>query len=185
MNTKWIGISLGTIVGISHIGMIGMLANRSSFPQLNLPITDYTSYTVEAGKEGYRINYRANDPLIMGVRKEVQKPGGFLGLRTTRVRTEEQYTMDGARHLEDREQGKLSAKALSCIKAEGGGEQTGRVVGGSIGAAVANTGLSSIPFVGWVLSGAVTMMGMDQGAEIGGQMAKDLSDSCEEIGTNT
>ncbi len=75
---KWIGIGLGTIVGISHIGMIGMLANRSQFPQLNLPITDYTSYTVEAGKEGYRINYRSNDPLIMLLRKEYRKTGGFL-----------------------------------------------------------------------------------------------------------
>ena len=176
---KWIGLSLGGILGLSHIGLIGLVANRNQFPQLNLPISDYTSYTVEAGKDGYKINYRANDPLIMGVRKEVRKPGGFLGLRTTRVRTEEQYTMDGARHLEGREQGKLSAKAISCIKAEGGGEQTGRVVGSSI-AAVATPSLSSIPFVGWVLSGAVTMMGMDQGAEIGGQMARDFSEDCEE-----
>ena len=54
---KWIGISLGAVVGISHIGMIGLLANRTSFPAL--PVSDYTSYTVESGKEGYRINYRA------------------------------------------------------------------------------------------------------------------------------
>ena len=77
---KWIGISLGTVVGISHIGMIGMLANRSSFPKLDLPITEYTSYSVPAGKDGYAINYRANDPLIMGVRKNVDRPAGFLGL---------------------------------------------------------------------------------------------------------
>ena len=63
---KWIGISLGTVVGISHIGMIGLLANRSSFPKLDLPITEYTSYSVRAGKEGYEINYRANDPLRLG-----------------------------------------------------------------------------------------------------------------------
>ena len=52
------------------------------------------------------------------------------------------------------------------------------MVGGSIGGAVATTGLASIPFVGWVLAGAATMMGMEQGAEIGGNMAKDISKDC-------
>ena len=70
---KWFVITLGSILGVSHIGMIGMLATRNSFPQLNLPISDYTSYTVEAGKDGYRINYRANDPKVMEVRKDVQR----------------------------------------------------------------------------------------------------------------
>ena len=36
---KWIGISLGGILGLSHIGMIGMIANRpSKMPTLNLPV---------------------------------------------------------------------------------------------------------------------------------------------------
>ena len=100
---KWIGISLGTVVGLTHIGMIGLLISRNEFPQLNLPITDYTSYSVEAGKEGYKINYRANDPLVMGVRKDIKKPGGFLGLGEARMHSEEQYTMDWARHLESGE----------------------------------------------------------------------------------
>jgi len=52
------------------------------------------------------------------------------------------------------------------------------VVGGSVGAAVATTGIASIPFVGWVLAGAATMIGMDQGAEIGGNMAEDLNKEC-------
>ena len=49
---KWFAISLGTAVGLGHIGMIGLLANRNQFPQLNLPITEYTSYSVQANKEG-------------------------------------------------------------------------------------------------------------------------------------
>ena len=52
------------------------------------------------------------------------------------------------------------------------------MVGASVGASVANTGVASIPYVGWVLAGAATMMGMDQGAEIGGNMAEDLSKEC-------
>ena len=177
---KWIGISLGAIVGISHIGMIGMLATRSSFPRLDLPISEYTSYSVRAGKDGYAINYRANDPLIMGVRKNVDRPAGFLGLGRSKTHYEEQYTMDGARHLQDRSTGKISAARIECIKAAGGGESTGKIVGGSIGAAVGTSGLASVPYVGWVLSGAATMLGMEQGAEIGGQMAMDFA-GCEDV----
>ena len=177
---KWIGISLGTVVGISHIGMIGMLANRTSFPKLDLPIGEYTSYSVEAGKQGYRINYRANDPLRLGVRKQVERPAGFLGFGKATTNYEEQYTMDGARHLQDRSEGKLSAARIKCIKAAGGGESTGKIVGGSIGAAVGTSGLASVPYVGWVLAGAATLLGMEQGAEIGGQMAMDFA-GCEDI----
>ena len=51
------------------------------------------------------------------------------------------------------------------------------MVGASVGAAVAPS-LTGIPFVGWVLAGAATMMGMDQGAEIGGNMVEDLNKNC-------
>ena len=177
---KWIGISLGTLVGLTHIGMIGLLSNRNQFPALNLPIGDYTSYTVEAGKEGYRINYKANDPKVMEVIKDVDRPAGFLGLGKAKVLTKEEYTMDGSRHLQDRTQGKISAAQRKCIKAAGGGESTGKIVGGSIGAAVGSSGLASVPYVGWVLAGAATILGMEQGEEIGGQMAMDLSDACSD-----
>ena len=177
---KWLAISLGTAVGLGHIGMIGLLANKNQFPQLNLPIGEYTSYSVEAGKDGYRINYRANDPLRLGVRKSVERPAGFLGFGRAKTSFEEQYTMDGARHLQDRPVGKISAAKAKCIKAAGGGEQTGRIVGGSVGAAVGTSGLASIPYVGWGRAGAATMLGMEQGGEIGGQMATDLSKACIE-----
>ena len=177
---KWFVITLGSILGVSHIGMIGMLATRNSFPQLNLPISDYTSYTVEAGKDGYRINYRANDPKVMEVTKDVQRPAGFLGLGKAEVHSSEEYTMDGSRHLSSRSGSKMSAAQEECIKAAGGGEQTGRIVGGSVGAAVGTSGLASIPYVGWVLAGAATVLGMEQGAEIGGNMATDFSKACQE-----
>ena len=178
---KWFAITLGGILGIGHIGMIGLLANRNQFPQLNLPIGDYTSYSVEAGKEGYRINYRANDPLRLGVRKSVERPAGFLGFGRSKTSYEEQYTMDGARHISNPDGSpKISAARIKCIKAAGGGESTGKIVGGSIGASVATTGVASIPYVGWVIAGAATMLGMEQGAEIGGQMAMDFA-GCEDV----
>ena len=172
---KWIAISLGTVVGLSHIGMIGMISRQQKFPVVNVPVGPYTSYQVEAGTNGYRIQYRANDPKVMHVERDIKKKGGFLGLGNNTTTVREQYTMDGSQHLENNPVGKsLSDKEVACIKAEGSGESTGKIVGGSIGASVATTGVASIPYVGWVLAGAATMVGMEQGGQIGGQMARDF-----------
>ena len=181
MNNKWIAISLGGILGLSHIGMIGMISRQQKFPVVNLPVGPYTSYTVEAGKEGYKINYRANDPKVMHVERDIKRKAGFLGLGNNTTKVREQYTMDGSQHLENKPVGKsLSDKEVACLKAQGGGESTGKIVGGSIGASVATTGVASIPYVGWVLAGAATMLGMEQGGEIGGQMARDFA-GCEDL----
>ena len=176
---KWIGISLGTLLGVSHIGMIGMLANRSSkMPSLNLPVNEYTSYKAKVSMDGYEIEYRANDPKTVNRIREVKKKGGFLGLGNNRENIIEQVPVDQSLRSQASPDSWEQAKSEECIKAIGGGEQTGRIVGGSVGAAVATTGLASVPFVGWVLAGAATMIGMDQGAEIGGNMAEDLNKEC-------
>jgi len=174
---KWIGISLGTLLGISHIGMIGMIVRKESFPKLNLPIGEYTSYSVVANKEGYSINYRAHDPRVLVKSEEVNRPAGFLGMGKKVASVHEQYYIQPSQG----DGGGLSPSEIACIKKKGGGEGTGRMVGGAAGAAVVtNTGLSSIPIVGWVLAGAATMIGMEQGAEIGGTMAEDLAKECKD-----
>ena len=182
--TKLIGIGLGTLFGISHLSMIGILSRRSNLPVVNLPVGPYTSYQVNASKDEYTINYRANDPLVMEVTKDVERPGGFLGLSKARVHSKQEYTMDGSFHLSDQSGSKMSAAQVKCIEAAGGGKQTGKIVGGSVGAAVGTSGIASIPYVGWVLAGAATMFGMEQGAEIGGQMAQDFSKYCNEVEEN-
>ncbi len=176
---KWIGISLGALLGFSHIGMIGMIARKSSLPQLNVPVGPYTSYQIHAGKDGYSINYKANDPKVMRVERDIKKKAGFLGLGNNTYQGTEEYTMDGSQHLEAGQKGNPleSKKSVACIEAVGGGKQSGRLVGASVGASVAPT-LSSVPFVGWVLAGAATMIGMDAGSDIGGQMVKDLNKNC-------
>ena len=174
---KWIGISLGTLLGISHIGMIGMIARKESFPKLDLPIGEYTSYSVVANKEGYSINYRAHDPRVLVKSEEVNRPAGFLGMGKKVASVHEQYYIQPSQG----DGGGLSPSEIACIKKKGGGEGTGRMVGGAAGAAVVtNTGLSSIPIVGWVLAGAATMIGMEQGAEICGTMAEDLAKECKD-----
>ena len=195
--TKLFAIGLGGLLGFSHLGMIGIIANRkpdSKFPQLNIPVSEYTSYSVQANEEGYAINYRANDPLVMQTSKTIPGKGGLFkkGQSTEIVK---QYTMDGAEHhdgpvstrtawidpsaLTGEGEKKISAKTIECIKARGGGEGTGRMVGGSVGASV-GSGLSSIPFIGVVLAGAASMIGMNEGAELGGDLAEQFSDACVE-----
>ena len=178
--SKWFALSLGGLIGLSHIGMIGSLSNRESkLPSINLPVGPYTSYNAEVGRDGYKISYRANDPKVMHVERDIKKKGGFLGLANNTTKVIEQYTMDGAVHHKPTTTTISSngEKSEACIKAIGGAEGTGRLVGSSIGASAAPT-LSNIPFIGWVAAGWVTMFSGNQGAEIGGQMAEDLNSNC-------
>jgi len=190
---KWIGISLGTILGVSHIGMIGLLATRNNnkLPALNIPVTPYSSYVASVSEDGYKISYSANDPKVMITTEDVVKPSGFLGLSKKKTQRVVEYTMDGAEHhggpvssptawIDPSAQGTgqgPSDKTIACIKAVGSAEGTGRLVGTSVGAAAAPT-VSGIPFVGWVVAGWVAMFGGEQGAEIGGNMAQDLNKNC-------
>ena len=194
---KWIGISLGTLLGISHIGMISFVATRQTeppLPSVDLPVGPYTSYKVSVSDEGYAISYKANDPKTAYITKDIKEKAGFLGLASNTTKVAEEYFMDGAinqggavsnhRSWLDQKPGltheqaaEISAERMACIKAIGSGEGTGRVVGTSIGAAAAPS-LSTIPFVGWVAAGWVAMFGGNQGAEIGGNMAEDMSKDC-------
>ena len=194
---KWIGLSLGTVIGISHIGMIGMLANRESkLPSLDIPVGDYTTYQAEVTEDGYKIAYKANDPKTAFITKDIKEKGGFLGLANETTQVTEEYFLDGktnqggavsnSRSWLDQKPGLTAAqaeemntirKSEACIKAIGGAEGTGRLVGTSVGAAAAPA-VSSIPFVGWVAAGWIAMFGGEQGANIGGNMAEDLNKNC-------
>jgi len=190
---KWIGISLGTLVGVSHIGMIGFIATRNNnkLPNINIPVTPYSSYVASVSEDGYKISYSANDPKVMITTEDVVTPSGFLGLGKKTTQRVVEYTMDGAEHhggpvssptawIDPSAQGTgqgPSDKTIACIKAVGSAEGTGRLVGTSVGAAAAPT-VSNIPFVGWVVAGWIAMFGGEQGAEIGGNMAQDLNKNC-------
>ena len=197
-NIKWISFGVvGSLFAVSHIGMIGYIASRKTEPQLptiNIPTTDYSTYQAEVTKDGYKIAYRANDPKTMYITKDIKEKAGFLGLANNTTKVVEEYVMDGKTNqggavsnkrswidnppgLTQDQAAEISAQRIACIKAVGSGEGTGRVVGTSIGAAAAPT-LSSIPFVGWVAAGWVAMFGGNQGAEIGGNMAEDMSKDC-------
>ena len=200
MNIKWISIGVvGSIFAVSHLGMIGYIASRkteSQLPNLDIPVGDYTSYVVSADKDGYKISYSANDPKKAYITKDIKEKAGFLGLANNTTQITEEYFMDGKtnqggpvsnkRSWIDQPPGLTASqteeivaarKSEACIKAIGSAEGTGRLVGTSIGAAAAPS-LSSIPFVGWVAAGWVAMFGGNQGADIGGNMAEDMSKDC-------
>ena len=196
---KWFAATVGVVIGVTHIGLIGMVANRSKdgrLPDLDIPVGPYTSYVVQADKEGYKISYTANDPKTAYITKDIKEKGGFLGLATETTKVVEEYFMDGQINqggavsntrswidnppgLTDRQAQEIAdaRKSEACIKAIGGAEGTGRLVGTSVGAAAAPA-LSSVPFVGWVAAGWVAMFGGEQGANIGGNMAQDLNKNC-------
>ena len=175
---KWAALAVGTLFGVAHIGILGHLMNQKKLPIINLPVGDYTSYSVEAGTDGYRIEYNANDPKIMGVKKNINKNNGLFGIGgNSTIITEEEYTMDGARHLGG-VGGKLTAENLECIKAEGAGESTGRMVGASVASGIAPI-FTGIPYVGWLISGWAVMLGQDTGAEVGAEIAT-MQMECDE-----
>ena len=180
---KWIGLSLGTLFGISHIAMIGLLSRRDKFPVISPPVGPYTSYKVSVSEEGYAISYKANDPKTMYKTTKVKEKGGFLGLANENKEIVEEYTMDGDVHIQKDWGGyggkkpDPNSKSEECIKAIGSGEGTGRLVGTSIGTAAAPT-LTGIPFIGWVAAGWVAMFGGNQGADIGGNMAEGMNKDC-------
>ena len=177
---KWAALSVATVFGVAHLGILGHLLNRQQLPIFNLPVGNYTSYQVDARKDGYRIQYRSNDPLVMGTSKVIDKKNGFFGIGgKTNIIQQQEYTMDGAKHLQGGELGKLTAKKIECIKAEGGGENAGRMVGASIGAAAAPW-FTGIPYVGWLAAGWVAMFAQDKGANIGGDIAT-MTKDCDTI----
>ena len=196
---KWISIGVvGSLFAVSHIGMIGYIATRekNKLPTLNLPVGDYTTYKAEVTEDGYKIAYKSNDPKTAFITKDIKEKGGFLGLANETTQITEEFFMDGQTNqggpvsnhrswldgkpgLSQEEAANITAirKSEACIKAIGGAEGTGRLVGTSIGASAAPT-LSTIPFIGWVAAGWVAMFGGNQGAEIGGNMAEDLNKNC-------
>ena len=195
---KWISFGVvGSLFAVSHLGMIGYIATRTKeapLPSVDLPVGPYTSSKVSVSDERYAISYSANDPKKAFITKDIKEKAGFLGLANNTTQITEEYFMDGKTNqggpvsnnrswidnppgLTQGQAAEIGAERIACIKAIGSGEGTGRVVGTSIGAAAAPS-LSTIPFVGWVAAGWVAMFGGNQGAEIGGNMAEEMSKDC-------
>ena len=183
-STKNIAIGLGVVFGIAHIGVLGHLLNavRPQYPVINFPQGDYSSYKVEATRDGYRIEYRANDPRVLQSEKSLQLDAAKKGLFGPKVehRKEyriDQYTMDGARNLgggADAE-GK-SAKDIECIVADAGARSQGAMAGTAISAGLIVPAVTSIPYVGWLAGGWALLLGQKVGSDIGSEVGSAFND---------
>jgi len=184
---KNIAIGLGVVFGIAHIGVLGHLLNavRPNYPVINFPQGDYSSYKVEATKDGYKIEYKANDPAILNSERQLQldqKKGGLFGgggVERRREYRNDQYTMDGARNLGggavDAE-GKSGAKSEECIRADAGARSQGALAGTSIAAGAIVPAVVGIPYIGWLAAGWVTLLGGRVGSNVGSQVGKVFND---------
>jgi hypothetical protein len=185
---KGIALALGGVIGIAHIGLLGYVLRPQQEqvhqpPAINIPHGPYSSYRIKAGKDGYEIEFRADDPKILESERSLdldKTKKGFFGGSTER-RTEyrsDQYTREGARNLGggavDAE-GK-SAKEVECLVADAGARSQGAMAGSAIAAGVAVPAVASIPYVGWLAGGWALLLGQKIGSEAGSQVGQVFND---------
>ena len=185
---KWTAISVGSVVAIAHIGVLGHLVRREpdriQVPTINIPRgTPYSSYKIEAGKDGYTIEYKANDPAILESQRSLSldkdKKGLFGG--GTEVRREwrrDQYTAEGVRNMGGAAvdgEGK-SAKDVECIVADAGARSQGAMAGSAITTGLVAPAVMNIPYIGWLAAGWATLFGNSAGETIGSQVGSMFND---------
>ena len=185
---KIIGLTAGGLFAIAHLGLLGYLIDRKpeppSVPAINLPRGPYSSYRIEAGKDGYIIEYRADDPKVLESERSLQvdkdKRGFFGG--GSELRNEwrrDQFTREGTRNLggDIGETGKhVGGLSAECIAADAGARSQGAMAGTSIAAGVLVPAVSTIPYVGWLAGGWALLLGQNLGSEAGSQVNSMISD---------
>ena len=185
---KWTAISVGSVVAIAHIGVLGHLVRREpsiQFPTINIPRgTPYSSYKIEAGKDGYTIEYKANDPAILESQRSLdltKTQSGFFGGKKYEDRNEyrtDQYTMEGVRNMGGTalgEEGK-SAKDVECIVADAGARSQGAMAGSAVATGVLVPAVVNIPYIGWLAAGWAALLGQNIGSAAGSQVNSMISD---------
>jgi hypothetical protein len=188
--TKWVVISISGVIAVAHIGVLGHLIRRppepkvAEVPTINIPHGPYTSYKITAGKEGYTIEYKANDPAILESQRSLdldkEKRGLFGGGREQRTEyRRDQYTMEGTRNMgggavADGE-GK-SAKDIECIVADAGARSQGAMAGTAISTGVLVPAVINIPYVGWLAAGWAALLGKQVGESIGSEVGTVFND---------
>jgi|TARA_Y100000015_G_C2374890_1_gene82012 hypothetical protein len=193
MNNK-LKIAAGVVGGafaIAHIGLLGYVIHRPKQPEIpqvptiNIPQgTPYSSYKVEAGKDGYSIEYKANDPAILESHRSLNldkdKRGLFGGGSEKRNETRyDQYTMDGTRNIgggEIGEVGKTGGVSAECLIADAGARSQGAMAGSAIAAGVAVPAVAGIPYIGWLAGGWALLLGQKAGSELGSQVGTVFND---------
>ena len=185
---KYGAIGVLSIVGIAHIGLLGYVIRRpadtiATVPTINIPRGPYSSYKIKAGKDGYEIEYRSDDPKVLQSERSLdldkERRGVFGGGREQRTEyRRDQYTREGTRNIGGAidDEGKLSAKNVECIVADAGARSQGAMAGTSIAAGVLVPAVSNIPYVGWLASGWALLLGQNLGSAAGSTVNSMISD---------
>ncbi len=182
---KWTALGVGGVVAVAHIGVLGHIINATRVPEapvINFPRGDYSSYKIEAGKEGYSIEYKANDPAVLESQKSLSldkdKRGLFGGGNESRREwRRDQYTMDGTRNLGGAVDGEgKSAKDIECIVADAGARSQGAMAGTSIAAGIGVPAVIGIPYVGWLAAGWISLLGGKVGSTVGSTVGSVFND---------
>ena len=182
--------TVGALFAVSHIGLVGYVIRQPEepplpqVPSINIPRGDYSSYTIEAGKDGYKIQYKANDPAILESHRSLgvdsNKKGLFGGgIEVRRETRYDQYTMDGVRNIggtADTTEGKLNAQSAECIAADAGARSQGAMAGSAIAAGAVVPAVANIPYVGWLAGGWALLLGQKAGSSIGSQVGQVFND---------
>ena len=186
---KWTAISLGSVVAIAHIGVLGHLVRREpdriQVPTINIPRgTPYSSYKIEAGKDGYTIEYKANDPAILESQRSLildkEKKGLFGGgTENRREWRTDQFTAEGVRNMGGAAtldgEGK-SAKDVECIVADAGARSQGAMAGSAVATGVLVPAVVNIPYIGWLAAGWAALLGNNIGSSAGSLVNSAISD---------
>ena len=184
---KIVALVIGGVIGVAHIGVLGHLINASNtikYPIINLPDGKYSSYNVQVGKDGYKIEYRANDPKVLTSERSMNLDKNRRGLfgggseQRNEYRRDE-YTAEGYRNMqgggEINAEGK-SAKDIECIVADAGARSQGAMAGTSIAAGALVPAVINIPYIGWLAAGWVSLLGGKIGSGVGSQVGKVFND---------
>ena len=186
---KWAAISIGGVIAVAHIGVLGHLIRRppepkvAEVPTINIPSGPYTSYKITAGKEGYTIEYKANDPAILESQRSLSvdrdKKGLFGGgTETRREWKRDQYTAEGVRNMGGAAvdgEGK-SAKDIECIVADAGARSQGAMAGSAVASGVLVPAVVNIPYIGWLAAGWAALLGNNIGSSAGSLVNSAISD---------
>ena len=173
---KGISVGIGSIFVASNFYTINLLSKKSSLPMFDLPVSKYSTYEIQADKEGYRILHRMHDPRIIASVESTKRPAGFLGASKA-LSTKESQKIAGENTVSIESNNKLTAKQIACIKEKAKGESTGQLIGTSVATGTGLvTSLSNVPIVGWFLSGFATNTARREGGKIGESMASDFND---------
>jgi len=186
---KVIALALGSAFAFAHLGLLGYVINRPEEPKLpqvptiNIPRGPYSSYRIKAGKDGYEIEFRADDPKILESERSLdvdkERRGLFGG--GSEIRNEwrrDQFTREGTRNLGGAtdDEGKLTAKQAECLVADAGARSQGAMAGSAIAAGVAVPALASVPYVGWLAGGWALLLGQKAGSSLGSQVGSVFND---------